>query len=437
MRRCGTVVAAAIVVAGCGDGAEPPADGAAVITTTTDAPATTPEPAPETTVEAVDEPVDDEPTAPAATDVATTEPPPTTAAPTSQGNDEIREVEAWSLVANLGTNVHDIVQVESGFVAIGSLERRSPGVWTSADGVTWAEAAFEPGEVEFLDGVVVGTRGVVAVGGNRVWESPDGLTWAAPTEIGPAPTDDDSGTGIGGVVELEGVLYAGGAQSDVATVWRSDAVGSWSIAATDLGEPGWEHEVRELAVGPSGIVAVGHGEPEPGPLQERRPLIWHSGDGTSWTPVELTGDFEGRGGLLKTVVWSDALGAYFAAGWDGVSAQNQRAIVFTSPDGVTWQQVVDAGLDSAVVDEKLHGITVTEFGLMAGGSDEYSDNPNAFGILWVSADGQSWQPGSLVADEAWVNAVTPIGDGRCLAAGNSFSSGGLVWQGPCDSLFNG
>lgn len=239
-------------------------------------------------------------------------------------------------------------------------------VWTSVDGLSWSRAPSDPAfRGAWLRAVTAGGPGLVAVGstldGPQAWYSPAGTTWER-ASVPPAPPDvahdgrqadawmqDVAATGdrlvavgqIGLQVGENGVRY-------VPAMWTSTDGVTWTEISLDEDVFPSESEVRSVAAGPGGFVAVGG-------IFRDVPMVWTSEDGLTWRRVSDEQDaFVSRssGGQdaredLYFIADSVAAGGggYVAMGGDQWCVYNRwdctpaEAAVWTSTDGETWVRV--------------------------------------------------------------------------------------------------
>jgi hypothetical protein len=231
-----------------------------------------------------------------------------------------------------------------------------------------------------------------------VWTSDDGRDWE-PTTVDPA----SSGTGesMNAAVRTEsGLLAVGqvgdGADADAA-IWR-EVDGRWRQARPDV--MGGEHEqwAFDVVVGESGILVAG-GENVWG---EIRPRLWFSADGESWSSVD-----GGAGGPLDTTGEESirdvaAVGAGFVAVGSRTVDAEQDGVVWSSPDGETWQQAEAPTLGGAGRQEILT-VTAVEGGVVAGGYADVNRNGQGDPVVWRSREGRVWGAPS---------GALPMTDGR-------------------------
>ena len=230
-----------------------------------------------------------------------------------------------------------------GLVAVGSASASSgeedhAAVWTSLDGVTWTrvphdEATFggTPNDDLSMWNVTVGGPGLVAVGMDwsgpdadaAVWTSADGLTWTR------VPHDED--------------VFGGS--------------GHQAISAVTTAGPG--------------LVAVGVER-----SARMQGVVWTSVDGLTWERVPRDGSGSLDRGEMKSVAVGES--GLVAVGWIGwIGGPNSDAAVWTSVDGIDWsrvphdQETIGAGL--------MLGLINTDRGLVAVGSD------GTDAAVWVAA----------------------------------------------------
>ena len=277
------------------------------------------------------------------------------------------------------TLMHGVAVGGPGLVAIGGQCTEAdvanfrcwvPIVWTSEHGVVWTrlptdEAVFQPesfvSDIEPFDG------GLVIVGAScgedpgcraAVWASADGITWNR------SYVDDQAGE-IQAVVAAGPVLVAVGYTCDEsarcrAAIWTSEDATAWTAVPYDpnlLGELSEDafHQIRAVATGGPGVVAVGH--------IDRRPTVWASPDGLTWSLVPA--EENGIDGSVSDLI----------AGGPGLVAVGGDAdgpAVWTSIDGTEW--IHDATLSGEFPE------TVVAFGsgfIVGGVADEGA-------AVWVS-----------------------------------------------------
>jgi hypothetical protein len=294
-----------------------------------------------------------------------------------------------------GDYLSQIVTLDSRLVLLGMGtcgDERVAAVWTSEDGYAWSRVPHDPvfhlkplGSPQcpkvFRD-VVVGGPGLVAVGQiagpgpthtlkGVIWTSPDGLNWSRVSPDGPLESETES--------------------TSVYSVYR----------------------------GGPGLVAIGQAcELPPGQAGcERRPAIWTSQDGLTWTRIEQLGDEVASipswpsGTFLDTVVSNQN-------GFVAVGASDNGMTVWTSPDRTTWTRVPRENTSPQTCFQwlGLH-LAASDSGFVAtrkcnSGSSEYS-------TVWTSVDGRNWTSTTIGSDVV-------IGD--IVGIGSSFLAVGSTGQ---------
>ena len=188
--------------------------------------------------------------------------------------------------------------------------------------------------------------------------------------------------------------------------------------------------MRSVAAGGPGLVAVGWD------VDQLAAAVWTSTDGIFWQRVTHDDGLFGGGGGGGRWMRSVTVGGpgLVAVGGDGGRG---AAAVWTSTDGISWQQVphdeaVFAGDDL----QEMRSVTVGGPGLVAVGSD----GPAA--AVWTSADGISWQRvphdeavfGGANRQEMWsvaagVPGLVAVGEDRGRNAAAVWTSNdGISWQ---------
>ena len=106
-----------------------------------------------------------------------------------------------------------------------------------------------------------------------------------------------------------------------------------------------------------------------------------------------------------------------AVGWDEFGG-DPEAVVWTSPDGITWSRVPhDAAVFGGENIQEMKSVTIGGQGLVAVGSDGLGDDPDTDAAVWTSPDGISWSrvPHDAAVfggkDSQGMNSVTAGGPG--------------------------
>ena len=269
----------------------------------------------------------------------------------------------WS-PANVETASHsswafDVTAGGPGYVAVGS------AIWTSVDGVQWREAELEAPIAGELRSVVAWESGLVAVGtfngiASPVFTSTDGLRWSRIPEEG-APEGQGDSAMLDIAVGSSG-LVAVGHLGPVGSAWTSPDGLEWTRAPHDPEVFGTGTEGTELfsvAADDAGFVAVGR------VTDDGTMGVWRSVDGATWSVVHLDPGVLNDGHELKTVISTEQ---GFIAGGDGGEG---TAGMWFSPDGITWARLTGeafAGADTeyisdlAVLADRVIAVGVRFFG---------------------------------------------------------------------------
>ena len=297
------------------------------------------------------------------------------------GGSSMRSVTAWGsgLVAvgsefGLFDDVPDLAEDEGDAV-----------VWTSVDGITWSKVPHDE-EVfgaAFMNSVIVGGPGLVAVGGTDwhrtngdavVWTSVDGVTWSR--------------------VAHDETIF-GGPKSQT---------------------------MYDVVVGGPGLVAVGREGDDHGwdNSLDNAAAVWTSVDGITWTRVPHDETVFGTGGNPRTGTSPGPVMLSVTAGGPGLVAVGRKA-AWTSPDGVTWTPIAD----DVTARSFMTGVTARGPGLVAVGL-------GSSGVTaWTSVDGTTWSqaPGDDAVfgsyPDDWIYDVTVGGPG--LVAVGNLEGDAAVW----------
>jgi hypothetical protein len=185
--------------------------------------------------------------------------------------------------------------------------------------------------------------------------------------------------------------------------------------------------MHSVTVGGPGLVAVGIDSVDDD--EDGRAAVWTSVDGTDWARVPHDEAVFGGGRMSSVTVGGPGL---VAVGSDGYFYEPLgNAVVWTSPDGVTWSRVPH---DDAIFGggwAAMHSVTVGGPGLVAVGTYSVDDDEDGRAAVWTSVDGTDWS--RVPHDEAVfgggrMNSVTAGGPGL-VAVGSTDAEGGnaVVW----------
>jgi hypothetical protein len=150
---------------------------------------------------------------------------------------------------------------------------------------------------------------------------------------------------------------------------------------------GFEQSMSSVTVGGPGLVAVGG--------VDQRAAVWTSPDGIEWSRIPHDNEvFGGEVGPSSGGSFMEDV----TAGGPGLVAVGQsepNAAVWTSVDGITWSRVPhdDAVFGGEVGPifggAQMHSVTVGGPGLVAVGSDGSPDG-GGDAAVWTSVDGMTW-----------------------------------------------
>lgn len=258
-------------------------------------------------------------------------------------------------------SMHAVAAVDGGVVAVGE-DRGSDGdhfgaVWMSSDGVSWRrirdESAFTGSQGQTIHDVVAHGSRIVAVGADlpraergqalqedlgvaAVWVSDDGNTWA---RIAPDQFAADTTRLIHAVASRGSAVVAvgfGHTRTTVnAAVWISTEGLRWKNVESEVLHSPVAESMTALAPTSSGFVAMGSSGVDV--------AVWTSANGTDWAKVAH--DPNVFGGTLQdhlTVTSVEAFGpGLVAVGHVSTDNDLEDAVVWISPDGITWARLSD------------------------------------------------------------------------------------------------
>jgi hypothetical protein len=300
----------------------------------------------------------------------------------------------------------------TGFVAVGGSRIGShwtPASWISPNGDSWSEpsAQFAMGPRSQPDGSDAVVRDITAI--------QTGIHSATLTAVGGGPTAQRMWTSTDGLHWAELPLPPGAAASEDWTASRVAVAGSISVVAdSDPGQPhllvrearGWvEPSANPVTFGavqavarPAGLVSSSAGlllavqvdhDPQVLGVGNSSVALFTSADATTWTPVATGDSFAGS--RLEAVAALPA--GFVAVGWTRAGAQEQ-ATVWTSLNGLSWS--AGARLDPRPVgaSDLASGVCVDGALIAVVGSVSLSSG-EASARAWVSRDGARWAVVSL------------------------------------------
>jgi hypothetical protein len=203
-----------------------------------------------------------------------------------------------------------------------------------------------------------------------------------------------------------------------AAVWTSVDGITWSRVPHDEAVFGGGNRgvngrwMWSVTAGGPGVVAVGT-------AGDSLAVVWTSPDGITWSRVPHDAAVFG-GESIQVMLSVTAGGPGLVAVGSTGSLRDEDAAVWTSPDGITWSRVP---YDEAVFGgATMRSVTAGGPGLVAVGSAELGDDSRA--AVWTSPDGITWS--RVPHDEAvfggaggqWMSSVTAGGPGLVAVGGS-------------------
>ena len=199
------------------------------------------------------------------------------------------------------------------------------------------------------------------------------------------------------------------------TTWRLAPVQSPGGGQAPVG-----HAASLLAGGPGGWAAIG---PQ---------ALWTSQDGQTWTLAATHGVSPQLPGDSIWVITKTAQG-FLAAGSGPAGGGASQAVLWTSPDGVTWHRATAAQLGLAGAGERVLNISYAAWlGDETLISGEVAGNGTTYSGAWLSTNGgSSWTRVTIPADHG---ARTSIGGVTSDSAGLLAVRPGLTASGAADGV---
>jgi hypothetical protein len=188
--------------------------------------------------------------------------------------------------------------------------------------------------------------------------------------------------------------------TNAGTTWRLAPLQSPGGGRAPVGHP-----ASLLAGGPGGWAAIG---PQ---------ALWTSPDGQTWTLAAQHGIAPQLPGDSVWVITRTSLG-FLAAGSGSAGQGASQAVLWISPDGVTWHRMTAAQLGLAAAGERVLNISyATWLGTDTVISGEVAANGTTYSGAWLSTNGGS----------AWTRVTIPADHGAgTRIAGLAFDSAGLL-----------
>jgi serine/threonine protein kinase len=263
---------------------------------------------------------------------------------------------AWTLVSAASPavsqrpgaeNLTSVAHGPQGWIAVGGVVSgavQQPIVVTSADGVTWhALDSLAPfaGPDSYVTGAAAGPDGYVIVGkhvtGDRtfaaMWWSADLRGWVQGSNGGLDGRLKPST--VYAVAAAPAGFVAAGTHATHGAIWTSPDGQNWSPADMAMPAGASAAVLRLVAANGSRVVAAGYAATRAGDI----PVVVASADGgRHWRQIVL----QAPGGLGAVTALTAAGSGFVAAGQAG-PAGAQRAVTWSSPDGLSWPAAVPAG----------------------------------------------------------------------------------------------
>ena len=262
--------------------------------------------------------------------------------------------------------VNSIAFANSQFVVVGF----GKGIYTSADGISWAtQAAANPNLPELKSVIYDGSQFITvggAVFGNSapplIMTSPDGVNWT--TRAWTVPQNQPE-TQLNDIAIGNGKLTAVGANGTI--ISSTDSGVTWSIESQINNNTTFISEFSGVTANASLRVAVGRNSAFKGGI------ISNSGSGWSVVASDMA-DF-----LPRDVVWT---GSQFVAVGGDSGNFGASAVTMTSTDGTNWTR---HAVTNAPASHVFRSVFWDGSKLYAGG-----DNSQSSRMMMSSSDGVTW-----------------------------------------------
>ena len=182
-----------------------------------------------------------------------------------------------------------IVPLGDGLVMLGEGVRQRIGAWTSSDGTVWSPLANAP--LGMVAGTEVPGPGLVGVGWSgtdaAAWVTADGTQWRALPLL-----HDTEGSAMAVVTQAAGIVVAVGNIGGTAVTWRSDDLETWTASVLSAA-----NDVSIRTIGHVNGMFVIAGQ------QNRKPTLWLSPDGRTWsaTPLPVPPATSGEAVVIREV----------------------------------------------------------------------------------------------------------------------------------------
>lgn len=317
-------------------------------------------------------------------------------------------------------------------------------IWSSGDGIGVTRSGEieppEPGD-QFVADLAVLANTAVAVGREETDDGSRAMVWVVRNEAAPEAPATGEGEGdapappelawlrvadqeavlagsgerrMEAVASLPDFFLAAGSVTDAdgtadGALWRSVDGTQWSALASDrFGGPG-DQRLSDLAIGPSGLVAVG--------FDGSSAAAWTSPDGSSWTQVPPDEAVFGGAGDQRMVAVAARSGGQ---GWVAVGDDGAGGPALWVSDGGAWRREAPPGLGE--------GTAVELSDVVAGPGTTVVGRAGDAARAWVSPDGVTWSASDLGPGR--VSAVAAAEAGLLVAVGNGPGDGAdaVTWR---------
>lgn len=204
----------------------------------------------------------------------------------------------------------------------------------------------------------------------------------------------------------QGVVAVGilnGTGGGIGAIWYSPDGRQWQRVPHDdalFGVPGEVPNtmILDVAANDAGFLAVGVHFTEP-----REQIVWSSPDGLTWNRTEVTGL------VAAAVVATDS-------GWTVVGGGGLQGGVWNSTDGLSWEVATSAAFTSDTHHISLRDVAYDGERFVAVGGSSAREFREERPVVWVSDDGVDWE---RIEDETGVFDIPAAGDIDSVAVGPS------------------
>ena len=218
------------------------------------------------------------------------------------------------------------------------------------------------------------------------------------------------------------------APSDVA-VWTSVDGTAWTRLPHNEAEFG-RADVGGLIAGGPGLIAVGSRKVVPGVVNDA--VVWTSPDGITWSQVPHDEAVFGSAKMNSVTPFGSG---YVAVGGTGTGQiRSGNAVAWTSPDGVTWTRAphIEKTTAGSTGQEGMSQVAAGSAGSLVAVGWEWSERNEPFSPpVWRSRDGITW---SRVSDDEAVfegaAILSVVSGGPGFIAFGSVGADAAVWTSP-------